>query len=113
MGTAMFHVKQTGTEPPRLGISNVEAWDKTDPDPNKKDPTPSPKAVIRLSQGGKPADHSPMVSLGVSRETSNVRVQMYHCRRRISVNRYAWTSRAFSVAAGCCKVRSSVVSRAT
>ena len=75
MGTAMFHVKQTGTEPPRLGISKVEAWDKTDPDPNKKDPTPGPKAVIRLSQGGKPADHSPMVSLGVSRETSNVRVQ--------------------------------------
>jgi hypothetical protein len=75
MGTAMFHVKQTGTEPPRLGISNVEAWDKTDPDPNKKDPTPSPKAVIRLSQGGKPADHTPTVSLSVSRETSNVRVQ--------------------------------------
>lgn len=71
----MFHVKQTGTEAPRLGIPNVEAWDKTDPDPNKKDPTPSPKAVIRLSEGGKPADHSPMVSLGVSRETSNVRVQ--------------------------------------
>ena len=71
----MFHVKQTGTEPLRYGISNVEAWEETDPDSNQKDPTPSPKAVIRLSQGGKPADHSPMVSLGVSRETSNVRVQ--------------------------------------
>jgi len=87
----MFHVKQTGTEAPGLGIPNVEAWDKTDPDPNKKDPTPSPKAVIRLSEGGKPADHSPMVSLGVSRETSNVRVQDVslqapHLRRQVRMD---------------------------